>query len=123
MLTPLELLNQRIDLLEKTYIGIIDKNQNQIISDAFKNNNIIELLNEVNNKYNLIESKVPSIKVTYELINKLRPIMIERKDNLTKILQKIELIMLNKEMLQLNMKTLSNIKELSYVIDSDCYKG
>jgi archaellum component FlaC len=116
MLSSIEMLNQRVQILEKTYFGI-----DRTLSPS--QDSILEKVQGVSSKLERIEQEVPEFKACHELVTQFRPLLLEKKNSAVGIMQSVEALIVNKEALQQQMRQLVTIDELSHVINNEHYRG
>jgi archaellum component FlaC len=116
MLSSIEMLNQRVQILEKTYFGI-----DRTLSPS--QDSILEKVQGVSSKLERIEQEVPEFKACHELVTQFRPLLLEKKNSAVGIMQSVEALIANKEALQQQMRQLVTIDELSHVINNEHYRG
>jgi hypothetical protein len=116
MLRSVDVLAQRIDLLERTYVG----------SSSFEfgaEDSVLSRIESLHRRFQALDTDIPAFKACYEAVIKLKPIIQEKKASALIVSQKVEGLLASKEALQSNMNTLLKIGELSSTILSDEYRG
>jgi CRISPR/Cas system-associated endonuclease Cas3-HD len=111
-----DVLTHRVGMLERSYLGNSSCQFNMEAS-------IEQKIRKISIALESIEEEIPAIKNCYELVNKIRPLLSERKFNAVELNKKIEVIAANKEFLQEHIKQLTTIHDLSHVISAENYKG
>jgi hypothetical protein len=114
MLSSIEMLNQRVQILEKTYFGL-DRSQSQ--------DSILEKVRAVSAKLERVELEVPEFKACFDLVTQFRPLLLEKKNSAVGIMQSVEALLANKEVVQVQMRQLATIGELSQFINNEHYRG
>jgi hypothetical protein len=79
----LDLLNYRIDVLEKAYFGEDIYIEEKLAADYPKT--ISDRINQLNNKILTFEKELPNLKACHELTNKLKPHIAQKRISLIKI--------------------------------------
>jgi hypothetical protein len=116
MLRPIGVLAQRIDLLERTYVG----------SNSFElsaEDSVLARVEALHRRFQSLDADIPAFKACYESALKLKSLIQDKKASALVVSQKVEGLLASREALQSNMNTLLKIGELSSTILSDEYKG
>lgn len=111
MLHPLALLNHRLELLEKTYIGS-SSSGNDLNEDDF-----LSRINTLGTKFQSLQNDVPAFKSCFELSEKLKPLLNEKKGSAVLISQKLDSLLANKAAIEQNFRRFHTVGELSTIID------
>lgn len=117
MISSVDILSQRVGLLERTYVG------KSAVGAGDREADILQRIEAIHSRFKEIEVEIPTFKACYEAVLKLRSMLLEKKGAAVLISQKIEGLLANRESLQSSAKTLLKIDELSSVIDNDSFKG
>lgn len=112
----MDILSQRLELLERTYIGGADVGG----GDA---TDILKRIEVLSSKYAGILEEVPQFGACYASIVKLRPIILERKNSALQLSQRVEGLIATKDNMTMQMKALVSIGEMSNRINDDNLKG
>lgn len=118
------MLNHRINLLEDMCLG------GRSASAGLYNTNPIAEKSAISQRVDLlatqlssVESSLPSLRRCHDLMVKLRPLLLVRRDNMTDILGRIDWIVSNRDSIQRQMESLSSLAHLSSSLDSDRLEG
>jgi len=119
----LQLIDQRIAVLEKTYVGVTTSLSTGPRKFREDEETILDRLHDAARTVNEIEKKVPAFKSCYEMILQMRPIILERKQNAVQIMQKVNELVANKELINQQTQQLLIIGELGHLVNDDNYGG
>jgi len=118
MISSSDLLTQRVDLLERTYIGGSTEKKRAHTDGA-----IIERVLVLSAKLDSLGNEVPAIKTLYEQSLKLKPLIQQKKSSVVVISQRIDQMLAQRESLERNFKQLTQIDDYSKYINSETFKG
>ena len=116
MISSLDILNQRIMLLERTYIG------SRAGAESTADIDVVARIESLHSRFQELECDIPAFKSCYESVLKLRPMLLEKKGAAVLISQRLEGLLAQKDDLHARAKTILKIDDLSKVID-DTLKG
>lgn len=117
MLSSTDILHQRLDLLESTYIG------SAAGQGGSSNHSLIERVQALNARFSCLQEETPVFLACYDTAMKLRPLILEKKATVLDISQKVEGLIASKEVLQSNMKMILNIDDLCSKQRNEDLKG
>lgn len=120
MISPSELLLQRVNLLEKTYVGGLTEKRTP---GAHTGGAIIERVVALSTKLDSFGHEVPALKTLYEQSLKLQPLIQQKKSSAVIISQRVDHLLTQRESLERNFKQLTQINENSKYISSENFKS
>jgi len=106
-----ELLQVRIESLESTFFG------SSPLDPAFVSTKLHAILEKIHQ----VEKEVPNIKACCDTIQKLQPLIADRKVYLSQIGDKVDSLLLRKEELLGVVRDLDAVSQLAGVVDSDVF--
>lgn len=115
MLSSVDLLHQRLDLLERTYVG------GQV--DPKWSGDLLQRIDTLSARYTCLQDETPVFRACYESVMKVKPLILERKASLTVLTQQLEGLLASKETLQARIETVLAVGDLAATLYSDDLKG
>lgn len=118
------MLNHRINLLEEMCLGVSGATAELYNTDPITGKSAISLrVDLLATQLSSVESNLPSLRRCHDLMVKLRPLLLVRRDSMTGILGRIDWIVSNRDAIQRQMESLSSLSHLSSSLDSDRLEG
>ncbi len=108
-----DLLKVRVESLESTFFG----------SSPLDPSLVASKLHAILEKLYFVEAEVPNIKLCCDTIQKLHPLVYDKKTYLMHIGDKVDSLLLKKEELMNVIQDLDAINQLSHVIDSEVFRN
>lgn len=118
MISTSDLLAQRVDLLERIYIGGSSEKKRVHTDGA-----IIERVLALSAKLDSLGNEIPALKTLYEQSLTLKPLIQQKKSSAVVISQRIDQMLAQRESLERNFKQLTQIGDYSKYINIDTFKG
>ena len=117
------MLNHRINLLEEMCLGV-GATAELYSTEPIAGKSAISLrVDHLATQLSSVESSLPSLRRCHDLMVKLRPLLLARRDSMTDILGRIDWIVSNRDSIQRQMESLSSLAHLSSSLDSDRLEG
>jgi hypothetical protein len=117
MLSTTDLLHQRLDLLEITYIGTA------ACDNLTASRSVIDRVEALGARFSSIQDQTPAFRTCYDTAMRLKPLIREKDATITALSQHLDGLTATKETLQANVRTLVEISELSAALRDDDLKG
>jgi regulator of replication initiation timing len=117
MLSTTDLLHQRLDLLEITYIGTAARD------NLTASRSVIDRVEALGARFSSIQDQTPAFRTCYDTVMRLKPLIREKDATITALSQHLDGLTATKETLQANVRTLVEISELSAALRDDDLKG
>lgn len=119
MISSSELLAQRVELLERTYVGGSTGRKIGTRDDG----PIVERVLALSAKLDSIGNDVPALQILYEQSIKLKPLIQQKKSSAVIISQRIDLMLAQKDAIERNFKQLTQIDDNAKYINSETFEG
>jgi hypothetical protein len=117
------MLNHRINLLEEMCLGV-GATAELYSAEPIAGKSAISLrVDHLATQLSSVENSLPSLRRCHDLMVKLRPLLLARRDSMTDILGRIDWIVSNRDSIQRQMESLSSLAHLSSSLDSDRLEG
>lgn len=118
------MLNHRINLLEDMCLGGGGASAELYNTDPIAEKSAIsQRVDLLATQLLSVESSLPSLRRCHDLMVKIRPQLLVRRDSMTDILGRIDWIVSNRDSIQRQMESLSSLAHLSSSLDSDRLEG
>ena len=118
MLEATDLMGRRIAALERSYFG-----NNANYDEYLEPGVITTKLDNIDVKLAEIDHQIPALKASHNLLLKLKPVILERKSNLSGLLRRVDSIIANKASIAEYIEDLHTVERLSYAVNSEHFQG
>lgn len=123
-----ELLHQRIALLESNFLGLplaantLERNPDFRSSESGADS-ILARIDAISAKLNEVEKEVPELVQCQNLLQTIGPLLSQKRSSIHYINDKVNELLIKKDTILNNVNALHTIKRLEPVINSDLYEG
>jgi len=109
------LLSHRVDVLEKTYVGVnLDKAESRVLH---------ERVSALTSRLDSIGVEVPAIQTVYEQVAKLQPLIQKKKASAAVVAQQVEQVLAQRDIIEGHFKTIAKIEGQTEFINTEGFAG